>query len=77
MRIVIFVLVIVLAGYAWFVTIPQAKCARMAEIGQAEYHFSAIRGCQLIHGDMIWLMTPGYLRTYDYQTTEQMWQWAP
>lgn len=65
MRITIFVLVIVLASYAWFVALPHAKCAGIARDANAAYSFSAVRGCEIHAGKLTWLMTPSYLRSYE------------
>jgi hypothetical protein len=64
MNIKIVVLVIVLAGFAWFVALPQAKCAGIARDMNASYSFSAARGCEIHAGDLTWLMTPKYLMEY-------------
>lgn len=65
MRMIIFVLVIVLAGYVWFVALPQAKCAGIAQDRNAAYSFSAVRGCEIHAGNLTWLLTPDYLRSYE------------
>lgn len=58
------ILVILLAGYVWFVALPQAKCAGIAREMNAGYSFSATRGCEIHAGKLTWLMTPDYLRAY-------------
>ena len=65
MRMIIFVLVIVLVGYVWFVALPEAKCAGIAQDRNGTYVFSAVRGCEIHAGDLTWLLTPGYLRSYE------------
>jgi len=67
MKLILILLVIVMAGCAWFVVLPQAKCAGIARDMNAAYSFSAVRGCMLQYGKTTWLLTPNYLRTYQQE----------
>lgn len=64
MKAILILLVIVLVGYIWFVALPEAKCAGIAQDRNAAYSFSAVRGCELHVGNLTWLLTPSYLREY-------------
>jgi len=65
MKMLLLFVVIVLAGYVWFVGMPKAKCAGIAHDRNAAYSFSAARGCEIRGNNLTWLLTPNYLRSYE------------